>query len=154
MPFPFFCDFKGDLAEAVRQGRRKEYGLGLCEIRRRGGLIRLRNRPFNPRCWIGNRATNRQAANGWRWCGSFSPYAGGKSSPGLRRRPWRGPYCRQQLVDGHWRLGDGARLELRANLSNREITDRPRETSGIPIWGGTPGDVMQPWSVFWRLDPR
>ena len=24
-PFPFFCDFKGDLAEAVRQGRRREY---------------------------------------------------------------------------------------------------------------------------------
>src|SRR5260370_38454363 len=25
-PFPFFCDFKGDLAEAVRKGRRREYG--------------------------------------------------------------------------------------------------------------------------------
>src|SRR5258707_15689705 len=24
-PFPFFCDFKGGLAEAVRQGRRREY---------------------------------------------------------------------------------------------------------------------------------
>ena len=24
-PFPFFCDFQGDLAEAVRKGRRKEY---------------------------------------------------------------------------------------------------------------------------------
>ena len=24
-PFPFFCDFKGDLAEAVRNGRRKEF---------------------------------------------------------------------------------------------------------------------------------
>ena len=26
VPFPFFCDFKGDLAEAVRKGRRGEYG--------------------------------------------------------------------------------------------------------------------------------
>ena len=24
-PFPFFCDFKGELAEAVRNGRRKEF---------------------------------------------------------------------------------------------------------------------------------
>ena len=24
-PFPFFCDFRGDLAEAVRSGRRKEF---------------------------------------------------------------------------------------------------------------------------------
>ena len=25
-PFPFFCDFEGDLAEAVRQGRKREFG--------------------------------------------------------------------------------------------------------------------------------
>ena len=24
-PFPFFCDFHGDLADAVRKGRRKEF---------------------------------------------------------------------------------------------------------------------------------
>ena len=24
-PFPFFCDFKGELAEAVRRGRREEF---------------------------------------------------------------------------------------------------------------------------------
>jgi 1,4-alpha-glucan branching enzyme len=24
-PFPFFCDFEGELAEAVRQGRRREF---------------------------------------------------------------------------------------------------------------------------------
>ncbi len=24
-PFPFFCDFQGDLAEAVREGRRQEF---------------------------------------------------------------------------------------------------------------------------------
>jgi len=24
-PFPFFCNFEGDLAEAVRDGRRKEF---------------------------------------------------------------------------------------------------------------------------------
>ena len=24
-PFPFFCDFKGDLADAIRKGRRKEF---------------------------------------------------------------------------------------------------------------------------------
>src|SRR5207237_8276306 len=24
-PFPFFCDFKGDLADAVRAGRRREF---------------------------------------------------------------------------------------------------------------------------------
>jgi maltooligosyltrehalose trehalohydrolase len=58
------------------------------------------------------------------------------------------------MLTASWRLGDGARLELRANLSNREITDKPGETSGIPIWGGAPGEVMMPWSVIWRLEMR
>ena len=26
VPFPFFCDFQGGLADAVRKGRRREYG--------------------------------------------------------------------------------------------------------------------------------
>ena len=30
-PFPFFCDFKGDLADAVRQGRRSEYEWAFAE---------------------------------------------------------------------------------------------------------------------------
>ena len=30
-PFPFFCDFKGRLADAVRQGRRSEYDWAYAE---------------------------------------------------------------------------------------------------------------------------
>jgi maltooligosyltrehalose trehalohydrolase len=58
------------------------------------------------------------------------------------------------LLTASWRLGDDTRLGLRANLSTTEITGKPRETGGIPIWGGEPRDVMMPWSVFWRLEPR
>ena len=37
-PFPFFCDFEGDLAEAVREGRREEFAdaYGTSRDRRRG----------------------------------------------------------------------------------------------------------------------
>ncbi len=34
-PFPFFCDFHGDLAEAVRKGRRKEFAGAYAKYRRR-----------------------------------------------------------------------------------------------------------------------
>ena len=43
-PFPFFCDFTGELAEAVRDGRRKEFAEAYartrarCPIRFRTGL--------------------------------------------------------------------------------------------------------------------
>jgi len=57
------------------------------------------------------------------------------------------------LLTASWRLGDDTRLRLRANLSISKITGNPRKTC-IPIWGGEPGDVMMPWSVFWRLEPR
>jgi maltooligosyltrehalose trehalohydrolase len=51
-------------------------------------------------------------------------------------------------------MGDGATLGLTANLSNREIIVKPQEASSTPIWGDAPGDVMKPWSVFWRLENR
>ena len=31
-PFPFFCDFEGELAEAVRQGRRREFAGAYAEF--------------------------------------------------------------------------------------------------------------------------
>jgi maltooligosyltrehalose trehalohydrolase len=51
-------------------------------------------------------------------------------------------------------MGDGAALRLTANLSAGEIADKSGETAGTLIWGGTPGEMVPPWSVFWRLDAR
>ena len=83
-PFPFFCDFEGDLAEAVRQGRRKEfagayakYGDDVPDPLERIDLP-------NPRCWIGTRATKRAGSSGWRWCGICSRSAARKSCRGWR----------------------------------------------------------------------
>jgi malto-oligosyltrehalose trehalohydrolase len=153
-PFPFFCDFKGDLAEAVRQGRREEYAWAYAKF---GDEV---PDPLEE-------STFQSAVLDWE---SRNEPAGRQRLAlvrellALRRREivprlakaafGEAHTADNSLLTAHWRLGDGARLELRANLSNREIADRPRETTGIPIWGGTPGDVMQPWSVFWRLDPR
>jgi maltooligosyltrehalose trehalohydrolase len=58
------------------------------------------------------------------------------------------------LLTANWRMGDGAMLRLTANLSASEIASPPDQATGTPIWGASTGDVMPPWSVFWRLDPR
>jgi maltooligosyltrehalose trehalohydrolase len=58
------------------------------------------------------------------------------------------------LLTAGWRMGDGATLRLAANLSASEISHKSGEAAGTPIWGGTPGETIPAWSVFWRLDTR
>ena len=153
-PFPFFCDFKGDLAETVRQGRRREYGWA---------YAKYDNEVPDPH----EDSTFRSAVLDWE---SRNEPVGRhrlalvRELLAVRRREIVPRLANAVFGEAHatdngflsanWRLGDGARLELKANLSNHEITDKQPETNGIPIWGGTPGGVMRPWSVFWRVEPR
>ena len=150
-PFPFFCDFKGDLAEAVRKGRRREYGWAYAKY---GDEVPdpLDDSTFRSAVldW-----ESRDEPAGTQTAGAGAGAAGG--APAGNRPAARGCGLRRRhaadnnLLTANWRLGDGASLELAANLSNREITGKPRETKGIPIWGGVPGDVISPWSVFWCI---
>ena len=55
------------------------------------------------------------------------------------------------LLTAYWRMGDGATLQLEANLSTGEIARERRETPGALIWGPETGDVIPPYSVSWRV---
>jgi maltooligosyltrehalose trehalohydrolase len=154
IPFPFFCDFKGDLAEAVRNGRRGEYAWAyakygddipdpLAESTFHSAVLDWESR---------SEAAARQRLELVRKLlavrqREIIPRLAGAAS-GEAQAAVNG------LLTASWRMGDGGWLSLRANLSRNEITGKPRETNGISIWGGAPGDVMMPWSVFWRLEPR
>jgi maltooligosyltrehalose trehalohydrolase len=153
-PFPFFCDFKGDLAEAVRKGRLNEYNWA---YEKYGVEVP------DPLA----ESTFRSAVLDWE---SRCEPAGCKQLAlvqellALRRREIIPRLANAAFGEAHvtdeimltatWRLGDGARLHLAANLSDREFAGAPAEAKGIPIWGGARGDVTAPWSVFWRLEPR
>jgi maltooligosyltrehalose trehalohydrolase len=154
VPFPFFCDFKGDLAEAVRKGRRGEYGWAYAKY---GDEVPdpLENSTFQSAVldWESrNEPAGRQRL------------ALVQELLAVRRREIiprlaNAAFGEAQAADNGsltstWRLGDDTRLRLRANLTTGKIPCNPRETGGIPIWGGEPGDIMMPWSVFWRLEPR
>jgi maltooligosyltrehalose trehalohydrolase len=154
VPFPFFCDFKGDLAEAVRKGRRGEYGWAYAKY---GDEV---PDPLE-------KSTFQSAVLDWE---SRHEPAGRQRLAlvqellAVRRREivprlanaafGEAQAADNGLLTASWRLGDDIRLRLRANLSTSKIACNPRETGGIPIWGGEPGEVMVPWSVFWRLEPR
>ena len=153
-PFPFFCDFDGDLADAVRKGRRIEYAWAYAEY---GDEV---PDPLDP-------ATFRSAILDWRSCNE------GAGRQRLARVQKLLAVRRREVVprlagaafgaahttdDGalvtHWGMGDGATLRLMANLSDREIAGAPSVTSGRQIWGDTISGPLPPWSVYWHLDPR
>jgi 1,4-alpha-glucan branching enzyme len=153
-PFPFFCDFKGDLADAVREGRRREYGWAYAK---HGDDVPdpLQNSTFQ------------SAVLDWESCKGA---AGRKRLalvqellavrqreivPRLAKAAFGEAHAaNNNLLTASWWLGDGARLELTANLSNREIACKPGEITGVPIWGDTPGGAMPPWSVIWCVGSR
>jgi maltooligosyltrehalose trehalohydrolase len=152
-PFPFFCDFKGDLAEAVRKGRHKEYAWA---------YAKYGNEVPDPLA----ESTFQSAILDWE---SRNGTTGNKRLelvqelletrrreiiPRLAGAAFGDAHADNGLLTASWRMGDGAILQVTANLSNRETAHKPARASGTPIWGGEAGDLMPPWSVFWRLEAR
>jgi 1,4-alpha-glucan branching enzyme len=153
-PFPFFCDFQGDLAEAVRKGRRKEFS---------GAYAKYGDEIPDPL----DQSTFRSAVLDWE---SRNEPAGKKRLAlvqqllTIRRREIVPRLAGAAFGDAHaadnglltasWRMSGGATLRLTANLSNSEIVHKRSEATGTPIWGGETSEVIAPWSVFWRLEAQ
>ncbi len=153
-PFPFFCDFHGELAEAVRRGRRSEYAWAYA---RYGNEV---PDPLEP-------VTFQSAVLDWQSINS----AAGRERLALVQRLLK---TRQReivprlagaifgeahasedgLLMARWTMADGLALHLLANLSSQDIRHAaagPAPARGSPIWGGEPGEHLPAWSVFWRL---
>jgi malto-oligosyltrehalose trehalohydrolase len=153
-PFPFFCDFEGELAEAVRQGRRREFA---------GAYDKYGDDvpdPLDP-------STTTSAVLDW----DSRNESGGRQRlalvrdllairretimPRLAGAAFGEAHAADSgLLTAHWRLGDGATLRLTANLSNGATPAPTIEPAGTPIWGGEIAGPLPPWSVFWRLESR
>jgi maltooligosyltrehalose trehalohydrolase len=150
-PFPFFCDFKAGLADAVRKGRRAEYAWAYARYRDEVPD------PLDP-------ATFKSAVLDWETRGQE---AGQKRLalvtrllmlrqkeivPRLNGAVFgEAEAAESGLLSASWRMGDGAALHLIANLSGAAVARPSGESLGRPIWGGEPGTVLPPWSVFWRI---
>jgi malto-oligosyltrehalose trehalohydrolase len=152
-PFPFFCDFKGDLAEAVRKGRRREYGWAYAQ---HDDEVPDPLEESTFRSAVLDWESRKEPAGRQRLALVRELLAVRKREivPRLANAAFGEAHAADNgLLTASWRLGDGARLTLTANLSNREIPGKPPETKGISIWGDASGEIMKPWSVFWRIVP-
>jgi maltooligosyltrehalose trehalohydrolase len=148
-PFPFFCDFKGELADAVRQGRRREFAEAYAA---HGDDI---PDPL---------AAETRAAAVLDWCALSEPATARRLALtrellALRHRHIA-PLLQDMKTPGsvtfdrgvlHARWSAGAReLMLLANLSD-ERRPNPAASWGQPIWGDAPARDLLPCTVYAAL---
>ncbi len=151
-PFPFFCDFHGDLAEAVRKGRRKEFA---------GAYAKYGDDVPDPL----DDATVRSAVLDWN--GRNLPKGRERLSLvrellSIRRREivprltdarfGEASAGDDGLLSADWLMGDGTALRLLANLSDRPVT-RHAVIRGTKLWGDDLSGVLSPWAVHWHIGP-
>lgn len=146
-PFPFFCDFTGDLAQAVREGRRREFAQAYAQHEEVPDPL--------------SEQTVRQAALDWSALGKPEHQArldlvrrlmAARMTSIVPRLPELRPGHGQAnwndgMLTARWQLRTGETLSMLANLSTK---DQPRPAAfagGQPIWGGDAPERLPPWAV-------
>lgn len=161
-PFRFFCDYHDKLADAVREGRRREFA-GFAEFADPGSRERIPD----------PNAMETFTASALDWAARDDRHARERLALirellALRRRaivprlPAADGCChagKGEALRVGWSLSDGTRLTLIANLSSRAV-ERPDAPVGEVLYV-RPADLvpapgarqLPPWSVQWTLTP-
>ncbi|QWG19474.1 malto-oligosyltrehalose trehalohydrolase [Bradyrhizobium sediminis] len=150
-PFPFFCDFEGDLAEAVRKGRRREYDWAYATY---GDEVPdpLEQSTFQSAVPDWQARNEEPGQTRLALVRNLLATRHREIVPRLAGTAFGEAHAADNgLLTASWRMGNGAALRLEANLSPVDITRQRSAMGGTAIWGGETGDVLPPWSVFWRL---
>jgi malto-oligosyltrehalose trehalohydrolase len=158
-PFPFFCDFDGELAEAVRNGRRLEFAK-FPEFQDET----MRARIPDPQA----ESTFASAKLAWAdlekpehaaWHQFYRRLVATRRETLVPMLPLIGANAGSFDVVGtaavvvRWQLGHGGELTLAANLSGERVPGFPG-TTGRTLWqeGKLDQDgVWEPWSVRWSI---
>jgi maltooligosyltrehalose trehalohydrolase len=150
-PFPFFCDFKGDLAHAVRKGRRTEYEWAYAKY---GDEVPdpLDVETFQSAVLDWDARETMPGKERLALVRALLALRHKEIAPRLPGALFgEASVGADGLLTAHWIMGDGTRLQLVANLSANEIAAPPAYSAGTPIWGEAPTDRLAPWSVLWSL---
>ncbi|MEH6950994.1 malto-oligosyltrehalose trehalohydrolase [Nitrobacter sp. NHB1] len=149
-PFPFFCDFKGDLADAVRAGRRREYAEAYEAF---GDDVPdpLAQSTFESAVLVWPEEDQHLPRH--EFVKELLRIRRHELMPHLGSATFASAELRQndRLLIAYWRLGNSALLHLRANISDHNVTNDVPPMPGRPIWGGEPPARLPAWSVFWSM---
>jgi maltooligosyltrehalose trehalohydrolase len=150
-PFPFFCDFSGELGEAVRRGRKREF---------EGTYRNLAGQwpdPLAPETfqsavldWSArDRPEHRKRLELVRRLLAIRsteifPLLGGLRDHHAQARFDAG------IMAAMWKFAERTQ-RLLANLTD-SARSRPNDfREGRPIWGGSVPAALPPWSVYWSI---
>jgi len=158
-PFPYFCDFEGDLGEKIRKGRREEFA-SFPEFKDPEQRDKIPD-PLARETFLSAKLEWRQTctdvhAEWLSWYRGILKVRHERIVPLLQEvGGFAGSY--HVISDGAvlvcWTLEAGRALVLAANLSNDSI-DNFATLNGDVLWHEGPelsGSAMRPWSVRWLI---
>jgi malto-oligosyltrehalose trehalohydrolase len=159
-PFPFFCDFAGNLAESIRNGRRAEFAK-FPEFQDPERRQRIPD-PTARETFMSAKLGWEDAAGGVHaeWLSFYRQLLALRRAEIIPRLRGIEGNCGQYEVLGggavvvRWTLGDGSRLTLTANLSAAAREDRITAAKGREIFtlGPIENGRLGAWSIAWRLE--
>lgn len=149
-PFPFFCDFQGELAEAVRKGRREEFKSAYAEM---GDEIPdpLSEETFQSAILDWDALATPACKKRHALVRDLLTKRRKEIVPQLPAARFGSTQWNEDVLTASWPLGKAENLRLLANLSSKEAPRPASISTGRPIWGGTPAETLPPWSVFWSI---
>jgi maltooligosyltrehalose trehalohydrolase len=159
-PFPFFCDFHGELADRVTEGRRAEFARfpQFQDAHLRARIPDAQAAATFESAKLDWGVLQREPHSGWlSWYRSILRIRKAEIVPRLRLIVSGGTsyqilgHCAVQV---QWRVGSTERLELSANLSGDTI-EHCHDPSGRILWqentAARSDSGLAPWSVCWRI---
>ncbi len=159
-PFPFFCDFGGELADAVREGRRREFAK-FAAFRDPEARARIPD-PTAAATFAGAvldwSAIERPEHGAWlAWYRQMLRLRAAEIVPQLKGMEGHAGEWRQlgaRALSLRWRLGDGSRLSLFANFAETPVA-LGTLPEGRVLYAShkEPGAELPPLSVLYALSP-
>ena len=152
-PFPFFCDFGGDLAQAIRAGRRKEFADAYETFGDdvpdplAASTFKTAKLDWDERLGEGS--------DRYRLVKALLAIRQAELMPRLAGPSFgRAEFQPGSILSAQWKLRDSGWLALIANLSDQSATRSHALMHGRAIWGGQAAERLPAWSVFWAIgDP-
>jgi malto-oligosyltrehalose trehalohydrolase len=157
-PFPFFCDLSGDLRDAVREGRRKEFAAfpEFQDPTRRAQIPDPVSASTFQSAKLRWDELNQESHEKWlRWYREILQVRSSEVAPRLKDASGNaGSFTIEgTFLSVRWKLGDGSDLILQACASD-EPCSVVFQSLGHVIWqegSAAPGQTAAPWAVLWSI---
>ena len=157
-PFLYFCDFAGPLAEAVREGRRREFS-GFARFRDPAARERIPD-PGAEETFAASKLKWEERTDGAHaaWLALYRELLAARTRHIVPHLEGDRFGARFETVGGaglavDWTLGDGARLHLRANFSATPCVEMSAAPgTAVHVEGARRDAGRAPWSGAWSLE--